>query len=72
MTSVPIRCEYYSEELDESSRVQQSHGLWDEAAPELGADSSTQKAVGVFPDAVGLLPAALGVEALHGCQAPSW
>ncbi len=68
-----------------SSRVQQSHGLRDEAVPEPGgagpdaAVPSTRRlqaeqfvagVVGVFNDPVGLLPTPMGLEVLHGWQHP--
>ena len=66
-----------------SSRVQKSYGLRDEAVPEPGgagrgaavlsarwqqAEQFVAGVVVVFNDPVGLLPAPLGVEVLHGWQ----
>lgn len=53
-------------------RAQQSHGLRDEAVPEPGGarldavvPSVRAGVIGVFDDAVGLLPAPLSIEIFH-------
>ncbi len=88
ISSIQVRCnsamqvKWHSGEL-ESSRVQQSYGLRDDAVPEPGgagpnavvpsagqqqAEQFVAGVTGVFNDPVDLIPTRLGVEVLHGWQ----